>query len=390
MSAAGASIMDIYKEKLRDTAGLESGITFQDQMRAIISDPKTMDQLAKNMEDFLGDYLNFSVAERAIFQRSVMFYGFLRHSLQFTLWNMPVKHPVRTSLLAMLSAAAVNDAKATLGSDDLDVRQLGTFYLKGPVDIPGLGTIQPGPSGLTEINLSRASIAGNILLESLAGDHPIVGATNLVPVLNNPMWRPVIEGLSGVSLYKGTPLRGNVPGTEMGDPNFKWSLFGSLGLWGAAQYTSKQYLNLIRPIRILGQAKQKYPSWRESDLSDPAFGNEYPYAYSESAQAEAYKDAIKDTRAFQQIQQGGRLTIPGIGLTLPSPVSQELFPFTPQPSDGPELLQFQAEQEELQKQTDSSVQKAAKQSTWSDIARDIHKHKKKQSQAQGFYGKYVK
>jgi lipid A disaccharide synthetase len=67
-----------------------------------------------------------------------------------------------------------------------------------------------------------------------------------------------------------------------------------------------------------------------------------------------------------------------------------LFPFTPQPSDGPELLQFQAEQEELQKQTDSSVQKAAKQSTWSDIARDIHKHKKKQSQAQGFYGKYVK
>jgi hypothetical protein len=371
MAKSGASIMEIYKEKMKDTAGLESGIALQQQMNSIINDPKTMDLLASHMEDFLGDYLNFSVMERRVFQRSVMFYGFLRHSLQFTLWNLPVKHPVRTSILAMLSAAAVEDAKATLGADDLDVRQLGVFYLKGPVKIPGLGTVMPGPSGLTEINLSRASITGNMLLEALASDNPIVQGSNLVPIFNNPIWRPWIEAAIGESLYKGTPIRGNVPGEDLGDPNFKWTLGGSLGLWGSAQYVSKQYLNLIRPYRILSQAMQQYPSWRESDLSNPVFGNEYPYKYSQSPQADAYKQAIKDREAFLQNKEGG--------LFGNTPLAGELFPFFPQPSDTPELLQFQAEQEQLQKEADKRLKAPIEGTPWwqvGDITKDIHKRTK--------------
>jgi hypothetical protein len=38
------------------------------------------EKVAKHVNDFLGDYLRFSPAERFLLQRNVMFYGYLRFS----------------------------------------------------------------------------------------------------------------------------------------------------------------------------------------------------------------------------------------------------------------------------------------------------------------------
>jgi hypothetical protein len=64
-------------------------------MRAIIEHADDFTRHAEHVREFLGDYLTFTAAkERRVLARSVMFYGYLRFSLRFVFWTMPVKHPV--------------------------------------------------------------------------------------------------------------------------------------------------------------------------------------------------------------------------------------------------------------------------------------------------------
>jgi hypothetical protein len=67
------------------------------------------------------------------------------------------------------------------------------------------------------------------------------------------------------------------------------------------------------------------------------------------------------------------------GLFGNTPFAGELFPFFPQPSDTPELLQFQAEQEQLQKEADKRLKAPIEGTPWwqvGDITKDIHKRTK--------------
>jgi hypothetical protein len=56
-----------------------------------------------------------------------MFYGFMRFSLRFAFYTMPVRHPVMTAMLAQLGRMQTEEVRRLLGGDELPWA-LGRFY----------------------------------------------------------------------------------------------------------------------------------------------------------------------------------------------------------------------------------------------------------------------
>lgn len=341
------TIEDAFNKHGRKNKGKKS---VDQVMEEIANDSKTMSRLAKEMESFMGDYLNFTPAERHYMQRAAMFYGFLRHSITFTLRTLPAKHPVRLGLMSTLVEMEIENMKEVTGFQDYDHRTLGKFYMKGPVNIslPLIGNVEfPGDpeSGLVEFDLGRASVAGNFLIEAMAAPNPelrILGSTN-------PVIIPPLEAASGINFYRGTPLRGDKLPTTPWNRGEWGALFGNNGgvpiIGSKGEYVLDRWLStLIRPYRLAKEATADYPFWRMSD--DSMLGNQKPYAYSLSESGEAAKEAYKDTELFQEANES---------LPLPPGLFGEVLPFAPSPSPITRVRDFVEEQ----KQTEEKATKSA-------------------------------
>jgi hypothetical protein len=119
-------------------------------MEQLAMNPRVLEQHAKHVSDFLGDYTTFTAAERRFLKRSVMFYGWLRFSLRFAFYTMPLRHPVMTGLLGNLARLESNEIEELLGGDSLPFA-LGSIFLKG---------------GKMQIELSRANPVLNVLTQT--------------------------------------------------------------------------------------------------------------------------------------------------------------------------------------------------------------------------------
>jgi hypothetical protein len=100
-------------------------------MQAVLRDRPTMERLASEVNDFLGNYMTFTARERRVFARVPMFYGFLRFSLRFTFYTMPVKHPVMTSIISELGRLETEEVRTLLGGDELPWAMGRFFFTKG-------------------------------------------------------------------------------------------------------------------------------------------------------------------------------------------------------------------------------------------------------------------
>jgi uncharacterized membrane protein YgcG len=74
-----------------------------------------LEQAAKHVSDFLGDYVNYTPSERLFLSRHLMFYGWLRHSLRFMFYTMPIGHPIMTAILSDIGRLGANEIKDLLG-----------------------------------------------------------------------------------------------------------------------------------------------------------------------------------------------------------------------------------------------------------------------------------
>jgi hypothetical protein len=83
--------------------------------QAIAQHGPEFEQVAKHVKSFLGDYLSFSPAERFLLSRNVMFYGYLRFSLRFVFYTMPVGHPIMTALLSDIGRMGSQEIKDLFG-----------------------------------------------------------------------------------------------------------------------------------------------------------------------------------------------------------------------------------------------------------------------------------
>lgn len=116
----------------------------EQQVKAILKDREAIERHAKAVTDFLGDFSTYTTRERKIFQRSVMFGGFLRFSLRLLFKTMPREHPLTTAAIARLGQLQSEEVRKLLGGDALPW-QLGKYYWNddGTMKSVNVGRLNP-------------------------------------------------------------------------------------------------------------------------------------------------------------------------------------------------------------------------------------------------------
>ena len=116
-------------------------------MDDVLKDPTAMRRHAEAVDEFLGNYVAFTKAERWL-SHNVMFYAFLRFSLRFTFYTMPVKHPIMTAIMGKLSELDPQEVEKMLGPGMLPYN-LGRFYFEDGKMMVDLSRANPALSGLS-------------------------------------------------------------------------------------------------------------------------------------------------------------------------------------------------------------------------------------------------
>jgi hypothetical protein len=99
-------------------------------MDAVVKDADTFERLAEHTNKFLGDYTTYTAKLSAGSSgRIVMFYGFLRYSVKFTLYTMPIEHPIVSSMLTQIGRLERDEQKKIFGAD-VPPWELGNLYTK--------------------------------------------------------------------------------------------------------------------------------------------------------------------------------------------------------------------------------------------------------------------
>jgi hypothetical protein len=124
--------------------------------------------VAKHTRDFLGDYLRFSPSERFLLSRNVMFYGYLRFSLRFVFYTMPVGHPIMTDLLSNIGRLGANEIKDIFGvprSYGLPTSMLAQTYFgdrsdakQGTLRSVNFGRMNPFLNAITQMEDANQSL----------------------------------------------------------------------------------------------------------------------------------------------------------------------------------------------------------------------------------------
>jgi hypothetical protein len=295
---------------------------YQRRFNEVAADRPRMEQLGREVDRWMGDYLRFTSNERAWLVNNVMFYGFLRHSLTIALSALP-RSPIKANILAKMGQVALEDQKEMLRRmmrqairdqvqlwyprgetgrkefrsevdhyydsmeadglfDDIPLPMLGDFYFEGPIDVPILGEIVG--EGIHRIQTSRAAALGNVLLESRS-------PWQLLNVIN-PFVVTTLEAAMGYDFYTGQQIRTDPKGGI--DPGFR-----TLGAQDAARHMMSDIANLVPPIRGLLTGLSDYPSMERTDGFIPGLFPEEPMQWKEDWRK---KVQSANVRRFQNIQ----------------------------------------------------------------------------------------
>lgn len=127
------------------------------QMKAAIDDLATFEHHAQKTVDFLGDYTTYTARERRLISRSVMFYGFLRYSVKFAFYTMPVGHPIMSSMLLQLGRLHRDELQRIFGTD-VPVWELGNYYSPDGSSRVQVSRLNPFVNATQYIDLSKASV----------------------------------------------------------------------------------------------------------------------------------------------------------------------------------------------------------------------------------------
>ena len=239
-----------------------------EQLARLAKDPKLLERNAKRVSDFLGDYTTFTAKERQLLKRNVMFYGYLRFSLHFAFYTMPVKHPVMTGLLGNLARLKTEELRETLGTDMPFA--LGQFYFD---------------DNKLAIDLSRANPLLNALTEAS-------GVRQAFGVL--PPWYGMIASQAFLQdPFTGKPFRVEGESTER--------RYSDPGTVNRLRIAADQGLSLFWPYRVgeeLVYADQTQGA--DSLLIDPR-----PTEYARGGEAAQYQR--EKERRFEEKGAGGIL-----------------------------------------------------------------------------------
>jgi hypothetical protein len=171
----------------------------KEQMEAILKNQRLLDDHAKYVDQFLGDYLAFTPKEQKYLASNVMFYAFLRYSMRMVFYTMPVRHPIMTSILGKIGLMGAAQAKAALGDGTLPYQLGAWYYTKDGKDL--------------KVDFSRANPA----LSALTQNNSVVGRLGSV--------LPPVLQMATTQAFARTPFKGDVK-LNRSTQNVDWQNWG--------------------------------------------------------------------------------------------------------------------------------------------------------------------
>ena len=241
---------EAYRLQDRFVDRVIGGKNMDEQIKGLLQNRKAVEQHAQSVTDMLGDYTTFTRAERRYFQRHIMFYGFLRHSVQLTLLTMPQRHPIMLGLLARAALLSDKEVRELLGIDEIPWYMAGFWFEKDGQKMV--------------MNLNRMSFFGNSIFEMRGGFNPM----QLVGVLP-PALSMTLSSATGYNFFRGENLR------VSGENRYEAFQRGTAGVGGVAGGLSipdrlftlvRQMEGLVPPLRYTREILHKGPQGDDSTL----------------------------------------------------------------------------------------------------------------------------
>jgi hypothetical protein len=265
-------------------------------MDALINDKAAIEQAAVAVKDFLGDYQTYSARERHILGRNIMFYGYLRWSLRFTFYTMPIKHPVMTSIIAQLGGLNAREVQKLLGGDELPWA-LGKLYFTkdGKLKEVDLSRANPFLNAVTQAKIPEKGAVRGALLSALG----------FLP----PIYTAALDVAYSKTSFKDRPVK--VDSESTARPNKEGQAITDVQ---ALEVYAKEIAELAAPIRLLSRVRAD---------GRPVSDNSLPFVHERYTNYKDRKIRLDVQKAREDLTTGQR-------------VRNELLPFLPRPSRDPE------------------------------------------------------
>jgi uncharacterized membrane protein YgcG len=132
-----------------------------EQIAALAKNADLFETHAKHVRDWLGDYTRYSNAERKLLGANVLFYGYLRFSLRFAFYTMPIEHPVMADIMSNIGRLGAQDIKSLFGvpsSYSLPTSMISQVYFgsardakRGSLESLNFGRLNPFLNSVTQM-----------------------------------------------------------------------------------------------------------------------------------------------------------------------------------------------------------------------------------------------
>lgn len=177
-----------------------------DKVAALRAAEPQFAKAGERVDRILGNYTRYTVKERRMLKRGLLFYGFLRWSVQFTFRTLPVQHPVASSIAAKLGQLQREEIVDLL-ADEAAAKGIGpkedVQRLLRAGHLPFVfGRVWLTKDGnLESIDITRANPMLNPIMDAF--EDPFRAGAGLI----SPIVQSALDVAFGKSLFKQQDLR---------------------------------------------------------------------------------------------------------------------------------------------------------------------------------------
>jgi hypothetical protein len=261
----------------------------KEYIQKAMENTKAMEEVARHANNAMGEWHNMTNFERNQLSKYVMFYPWMRYSLNLAAHTLPAHHPLLYASALKLGTWEHKSLTELLGTEP----EPGNVYLgKAQPNVP------PAKREFSEVGIKQANPTLNTAMTAIAGK-----PSELLDVLP-PYFTSALEWATNKALFTDKPLKGSRIGESKEGKESPQLL----------PFMAEQ--NLVKPFGVLrALEKVKTEGRPQAAGSLPLFpGGEKRVQYSNKIERQFAKERAKE---------------PG----LPMQLAQELVPLIPHPAD---------------------------------------------------------
>lgn len=296
----------------------------QEQLKAITENQELFERHADHVRKWLGDYTRFSNAERKVLQGHVLFYGYLRFSLRFAFYTMPVQHPIMLNILSNIGRLGAQEIKDLFGVPSnyaLPTSMLAQVYFgerrdarRGQLESVNWGRMNPFLNSITQME----------------AEQQVVG-------LVSPFAQLLVDQAFEESSFTGREwrIRGQPTPGEAERPRNYFGSFGSIldPSSPRSQIAQASLARMLFPYRVAtetGIPPLGIEPLAESSSDDALLWDQEPMRYKDE---EAQAGVAKSRRLARRTPFSEKL------------LSQLVPPAAPRPTAAPQVIKREREKE---------------------------------------------